>query len=293
VRIIVNPAAAGGRLGRQWRRLEPRVRALGLDAPVVFTRAPGHAADLAAEAVTDGVGTVIVAGGDGTVCEAVEGLAEAGRGRLAILPLGTGNDAARSIGVPLRLADTVRTVLAGRSRRVDAMTVDGRVVLNAIGVGITGEINRRAAAMKKVRGIASYLTAAVASLASYRSARVRLEADGHTWEGAMTMLAVHNGPTTGGGFRLTPGADPADGLLDLCLVEGMGVMRRVHRLVNGLLGRLGSLPGSLVLRTSRFDLYFDEVLPMHLDGNDWALEPPVATFAALPGAVEVVSGEVA
>lgn len=289
VRIIVNPAAAGGRLGREWKRLGPKVRGFGLDAPYVMTEAPGHATELAVDAVGEGVGTIIAAGGDGTVCEVVEGLHRAGGGRLAILPLGTGNDAARTLGIPLRLPDAVRTILAGRTRRIDLLSVDGRVVLNAIGAGLTGEINRRAAAIKMIRGIAVYMATAVASLFSYRAPEVRLDADGRSWQGTMTMLAVHNGPTTGGGFRLTPAARPADGLLDVCLVEGMGVLRRVTRLVAGLRGRLGRMPGTLELQTASFDLSFNEPIPVHLDGNQWELKPPRASFAVLPGALEVVA----
>jgi len=291
VRIIVNPAAAGGRLGHEWKKLEPKIRRLGLEASVVMTGAPGHATELAMRAVDAGVETVVAAGGDGTVCEVVEGLHHAGGGRLAILPLGTGNDAARTLGISLHLKDAVRTVLAGRTRRVDVLTVDGRVVLNAIGAGLTGEINRRAAAVKVMRGIAVYMATAVASLFSYRAPRVRLEADGRSWEGTMTMLAVHNGPTTGGGFRLTPAALPADGLLDVCLVEGVGVLGRASRLVAGLRGRLGRMPGTLELQVPSFDLAFDVPIPVHLDGNQWVLRPPRVSFAVVPGALEVVAEE--
>ncbi len=291
VRIIVNPAAAGGRLGREWPKLWPRVKRLGLDVPSVMTEAPGHAADLAVRAVEEGVETIVAAGGDGTVCEIVEGLYRTGVGRLAILPLGTGNDAARTLGIPLHLHDAVRTAVTGRTRRVDLLSVDGRVVLNAIGAGLTGEINRRAAAIKYIRGIGVYVVTAAASLFSYHAPRVRLDVDGRSWEGTMTMLAVHNGPTTGGGFRLTPAARPADGLLDVCLVEGMGALRRLRRLIAGLQGRLGRMPGTIELQTDAFELSFDVPIPVHLDGNQWELRPPHVRFSVLPAALEVVVGE--
>ncbi len=289
MRILVNPAAAGGRLGREWPRLEPRLRAAGISAPVVFTEAPGHAAELAAEAVADGVETVVVAGGDGTLCEAAEGLHRAGRGRLGVLPRGTGNDAARTLGVPLDFDGALRLLREGPRRRVDLVAVDGRVVLNAIGVGLTGDINDRAARLKGVRGMGAYLVAALASLFRYCAPRVTLTTPEARHESTMLILAVHGGPTTGGGFRLTPAADPADGLLDACFVEGMNPLRRLRRLVAAMGGSLGTLPGSLEFQVPWLEIRHGVPLAGHLDGNPWTFRGPVTRFEVLPGALEVVA----
>lgn len=286
--VIVNPAAAGGRLGREWPRLERLVAGHGLRAPVWRTEAPGHATELARRAVSEGAATVVVAGGDGTVCEAAEGLHRAGHGELAILPLGTGNDAARTLGVPIGLELAVRVALDGVPRRVDLIAVGERVVLNAIGIGLTADINRRAAQVKWVRGIAVYAATAAVSLFAYTPPTVRLSANGTAgYEGPMTMLAVHNGPTTGGGFRLTPAADPSDGLLDACLVGAVGPLGRLVRLVGGLRGTLHRMAGSLELAAPSLELGFDAPLPVHLDGNQAVLEPPSATFSILPLALAV------
>jgi len=288
VRIIVNPAAAGGKLAREWKRVQPRLRAMGLDAPVHFTQAPGHATELAERAVAEGVETVVAVGGDGTICETTEGLHRAGGGRLGILPRGTGNDAARTLGIPLGWEASTRVLLSGFSRKVDLIAVDGRIVVNAIGMGLTGDINRRAAHIKVVRGIAAYLITALVSLFKYRAPRVTLTTDQSSYEGPMIILAVHNGPTTGGGFRLTPAARPADGRLDACLVEGMGVLRRISRLAAGLRGRLGDLAGSHELQAPWLEITFDEPIPGHLDGNQWTFEPPSTRFEILPGTLEVI-----
>lgn len=288
MRIIVNPAAAGGRVGRDWPQLEKRLSDWGLTAETVYTEAPGHATELALAAAGDGVERLVVAGGDGTLCEAVEGLHSAGRGELAILPLGTGNDAARTLGLPLGLEDAVRTALNGRTRAVDLIRVGDRVVFNAIGVGLTGDINDRAASIKMVRGIAVYLVAALSSLLRYRMQMVRMVTDQHSYEGSMLILAVHGGPTTGGGFRLTPAAVPDDGLLDACLVPEVNVAARVARLVAAMGGSLGRKAGTVELQAPWLELHFDRPLPAHLDGNSVTLEPPMARFEVLPGALQVV-----
>lgn len=288
MRIIVNPAAAGGRLGREWPRLERQVAGFGLVSETVLTEAPGHATALAGAAVADGVERIVVAGGDGTVCEAVEGLHQAGRGELAILPLGTGNDAARTLGVPLDLEDAVRTALDGRTRSVDLVRVGERVVFNAIGIGLTGDINDRAARIKWLRGIAVYLLAALSSLLRYRMQKVRMVTDRRKYEGSMLILAVHGGPTTGGGFRLTPAAVPDDGLLDACLVPELNVFARIARLVAAMRGTLGSKRGSVEVQAPWLELHFDRPLPAHLDGNSVTLQPPMVRFEVLPGALKVV-----
>jgi diacylglycerol kinase family enzyme len=131
VKIIVNPAADGGRLGREWPKIAERLGERGLSAPVVFTEAPWHATELAAAAVADGVRRVVVAGGDGTVCEAAEGLHRARGGELAILPLGTGNDGARTLDVPTDLEEAARVATSGVIRSVDLITIGDHAVLNA------------------------------------------------------------------------------------------------------------------------------------------------------------------
>ena len=163
-----------------------------------------------------------------------------------------------------------------------------RVVLNAIGVGLTGDINDRAATIKWVGGILVYLLAALSSLFRYRMQTVRMVTEGQSYEGSMLILAVHGGPTTGGGFALTPAAVPDDGLLDACLVPEVNVAARLMRLVAAMQGRLGSKPGTIELQSPWLDLHFEKPLPAHLDGNSVTLWPPMVRFEVLPGALKVV-----
>jgi len=285
--VIVNPAAAGGRLGREWSARRRTANALGLTAPTVMTEAPAHATEIAASAVRDGADRIVVAGGDGTVCEAAEGLVRAGGGCLAVLPLGTGNDFARTVGIPTRFEAAVRVALGGHERRIDVIRIGDRIAINAIGLGLTADINERAARVKFIRGIAVYAATALVSLVRYCPPEIRLHCGETRYDGAMTMLAVHNGPTTGGGFRLTPRADPEDGRLDACLVGCVSPIGRLARLVAGLRGTLGTMPGSLEASAPWLELEFVRPLAIHLDGNAAVLEPPSARFEIMPSALRV------
>ena len=253
-----------------------------------MTRAPGHASEIAAEAAGNGHRLVVAVGGDGTLCEVVQGIRDAGRGEVGILPLGTGNDAARTLGIPLEIDAAAATLLDGARREVDLMRVGDHVVLNAVGIGLLGAINVNAAAIKVVRGIAAYLAAAAVSLFRYPGPTVRVRADGFEFEGPMVILAVHNGPTTGGGFRLTPGARPDDGRLDACLVEDLSAARRLSRLVSALRGTLGARPGSHPFAFTRLEIECDTPLPCHLDGNTFHIEPPGVVVEVMPRALSVV-----
>jgi diacylglycerol kinase (ATP) len=287
--LVVNPAAAGGRLGRQWPRLHARLRTVGFDPPLVFTEAPGHATRLAAEAVKLGETVVVVAGGDGTICEAIQGLHDAGGCVLGVLPLGTGNDAARAVGVPVELEAAAQVISAGATRRFDLMRAGDRVVLNAIGIGLLGAININSTHIKIVRGIAAYLAAAAGTLFSYDCPEIALSTGTFEYRGRMTILAIHSGATTGGGFRLTPAALPDDGILDALLVEATSVPTRLARLVAAVQGTIARKPGSHELRFTRLELETAVTLPCHFDGNPGHITPPGMTFEVLPGAQEILT----
>jgi hypothetical protein len=201
-----------------------------------MTKAPGHAADLAAEALAGGDDVVVAVGGDGTICEVLQGLHAAGRGALGVVPLGTGNDAARTAGVPLQLEEAVRALRAGHRRRIDLMRAGDRVVLNAIGIGLLGTINVNAMNVKWVRGMGAYLVVAVGTLFKWHCPTIELVNERILYTGPMTILAIHNGVTTGGGFRLCPKAIPDDGELDATLVTGTTIPTRLGAVVDAMRG---------------------------------------------------------
>ena len=195
--------------------------------------------------------------------------------------------------MPTHLEEAARVAVGGRIRSVDLITIGDHAVLNAIGVGLTGDINDRAMNIKAakiplIRGILVYLVAALASLFKYRMQNVRMVAGDRNYDGTMLILAVHGGPTTGGGFALTPAAVPDDGLLDGCLVEEVGPIGRLARLAAAMQGSLGKKKGTHEVQAPWLELHFEEPLLAHLDGNSVTLEPPLARFEVVPGALKVV-----
>jgi diacylglycerol kinase (ATP) len=258
VQVILNPASSSGGGGRLLPQVEARLRARHIDFRLDRTEGPGHAVELAAAAVKEGVSRLLVVGGDGTVHEVVNGLLGAGPGYalpdMAVLPLGTGNDFYRMVGAPKTLDGAMDMLQWGIPRPFDVGQArwDGgsRWFVNLLGVGIDVEVLRRRERVRRLSGLAQYLVALLQAVAGFRPVpiRIRLE-DGEVIEEPTTLAGITVGPSAGGGFLLNPGATPDDGLLDLCFVKALTLPQVLRYIPRVIRGTHGNLP---VVRLRRF-----------------------------------------
>lgn len=228
--LVVNPIAGRG----AGRRLAPKIvadlRGLGLDFEVVNSQRPGHACDLARQAVGQGKRTVVAVGGDGTANEVLNGLmqAEGGGGiALGILPIGTGNDLAFGAGLPLDLTAAYHVLARGEERSIDVgyVRADNEKPLyfgNGVGLGFDAMVNIESRKLKRLRGFLLYLVAVFRTMAFYYDAPpVRVGVDGVEIAQSSMMISVMNGCRFGGGFQVTPGSRMDDGLFDLCIAGAL------------------------------------------------------------------------
>lgn len=185
----------------------------------------------------DGCGErrLVVAGGDGSLHVAVSRLRERGElaGRpIALVPLGTGNDLARALGLPLEPAEAARLVLDAREHRMDLLVDDtGGVVVNAVHLGVGAEAAASAGRLKPRLGLLAYPLGAVAAGLRSTGWRLRVEVDGRVVADThrrTLMVGIGNGPGIGGGTLLVPGACPDDGLLDVVVSYATGPFARVR-----------------------------------------------------------------
>jgi len=205
-----------------------KLRGAGHDVAARVTFEAGDASRFAGEAADGGAGLVVAAGGDGTVNEVVNGLvARAGAAsapRLAILPLGTANDLAAGLGIPLGDPEAALAVaVAGIPFCVDVPTVNGRCFLNVstggFGAEATGESPE---ALKSVLGPVAYVVTGVRKFVRLEASRARFTSGGETLhDGEFLVFAVGNARRTGGGIHLTARAEMDDRLLDVCIIEEM------------------------------------------------------------------------
>jgi diacylglycerol kinase (ATP) len=218
--IILNPSAGG------VRDLDEVVALLGRlpDAEIRPTNKPGSAARFARTALRKGCELIIAAGGDGTLNEVVNGIGEnLGAAQVGLIPLGTGNDFARSIGVPTDLEAAIDLIRAGTTRAVDLVRVSSdelRYFVNVSAGGFSGLVDEKLTPeMKKTWGPLAYLRSAAAAWPDLRAYRTTLAFDDD--ESLMLELynvVVANGRYVGGGTLVAPEAEIDDGLLDVVLI---------------------------------------------------------------------------
>jgi len=288
IRVVLNPVAWNGRARSEAAPVTRRLRELGAEFEIVRTLAPGHATELAREfAATEADGVVAVLGGDGTVHEVVQALgASGGRGVLAFIPGGGGNDARRTIGSPNDVFAAVEVAAAGAEKRLDLGRFAGELFFNGVGVGLDGAAAARSKAFTRLRGLPAYLLAAVATIAMFEAPVLRLEGAGFRREERALLCAIGNGPSCGGGFLLTPDARPDDGLLDACLFGALGRLATLANLPKALTGAHRTHPKASFFRGASFMLSADRPLFAHVDGEIRRPEFPV-TFTVEPGVIRV------
>lgn len=266
VTLIANPGAGAGRARRLLPRVLAALGAAGCDPVVLETNRPGDATRLATMAAPDGA--LAVLGGDGTLNEVINGIA----GRdvpLAFLPAGSGNDAARSLGLPLDPIAAARALIDGREVWVDVGIIAARRFCNVAGVGLDGEVCRLlAAGAIPLRGRAAYVAAFLATAANLRATPLWLQEDDGPWQRLDALLVTFaNGPYYGGGMRIAPNADLRDGALDRCALLATGKLELVRAFPRVYRGAHVTHPSIRMGRACTIRLYGRRPLALHADGE--------------------------
>src|SRR4051812_36450661 len=217
-RIILNPYFGRYTGRRRWPEAQAALDAAGLAYELACTERPGHARELARDAALAGCSPIVAAGGDGTVSEGVNGLADAAGkdaplGPLGILPVGTANDIVDTLGIPRDLAAATQVLAHGHTRLIDLGQVNGRLFVNNSAIGLEPFVTLIQQRMQRIQGPPRYLLAALRGIVVCPRWNMRLQWDGGSYAGPVTLVAVGNGPRSGGLFYMAPHADMADGRL--------------------------------------------------------------------------------
>jgi diacylglycerol kinase (ATP) len=298
VLVIHGTAGAALEALRQGAR---RLRGAGHRVGARVTFEAGDATRFAAEAMEEGADLVVACGGDGTINEVVNGLgawaATAGAAgarmpRLGIVPLGTGNDFAGGLGIPVDVPRALDVALDGVPRPVDVGCVNGHRFVNVSSGGFgTAATEGAGGEAKRVLGPLAYAVRGVQELVELDAVAGRFtEGDTLLYEGEFLLFAVGNGPRTGGGNLLTPRADPSDGLLDLCIVPQMGRMEFVSLAPQLRTGRHTDRDDVVYRRVRELVVEADAPLRVNADGEPmegtrfvYAIDPMRITVM-VPGA---------
>ena len=279
--FLVNPASGNGATGKRWPQQRQRAAELGLHGEEVLSEFPGHLAEAAAAAPES---LLVVIGGDGTVNEIVNGIAGTDA-EIAVLPNGTGQDFARTHGIPSDLDDAVRTVLEGATRTIDLGRVEfskvecegseSRFFANVGSAGMSGSVARRANSMtKRFGGRATFFYALTREFLAWQNTRVELELDdGVRREGPMHDVIVANGRFHGGGMKLAPEARQDDGAFDVVTIGDVNKLDFLTTAPKLYSGRYLSHPKVELLRSSSVAIDAETPLPLEVDGEPIGTTP--------------------
>ena len=290
IALLTNPTAGKGRGAAARSAALPRLRAAGLAVRDLQGADAAEAADLAAEAVAAGVEALVVVGGDGLVHLAAQVLAGTAT-PLGVVPAGTGNDVARYFDLPRRdpaaAADQVAAaVLSGRSRAIDlARESGGRCFVTVLCAGFDAVVNERANRMTWPHGQMRYNIATLAELRTFAPLPYVLELDGATRELEAMMVSVGNGPSFGGGLRITEGALLDDGLLDVVVIKPMSKPALVRTYPRLFTGSVSTHPAYEHHRVRRVRVSAPEIVG-YADGERFGALP--LEIEAVPGALRVL-----
>jgi diacylglycerol kinase (ATP) len=289
--VIANPTAGGGKAGALIGKVDSLLRSLRVEHEIRVSESPGDMEASARAAATAGARVVAVLGGDGTVSCAANGLMGT-EAALAVLPAGTGDDFARTLGAR-PLAAAIRLLADPKVRRIDVVRVtnaDGvRHFVNVAGAGFDSEVNETADGMSaRLGGTGTYLAALVKTLSRFSPARFDVEVDGRTWSGDAMLVVIGNALSYGGGMKVTPDALLDDGRMDVCVIGALSKAAFLRAFPRVFRGSHVRHPKVRMLRGARVGIGANRPLRIYADGE--RLGPLPAIFETVPDALSVVVG---
>ncbi len=300
--LIVNPTSGRGFASRSLPLLEDELKKNRIDYTLALTERPWHAADLAEKAACDGYEVVVVASGDGTANEVLNGLMRAkmkGFDKTAMgqVAVGTGNDFAFGMGIPGGIEVGCKILGENYRRNMDVGVVkggdypDGRYFGNGVGIGFDAATGFVAARIRWTRGLLLYLIAAIETIfIYYKAPTVHLVYDDEQVTQESLMISIMNGRRMGGGFFFAPNGDPADHWFDLCIATSASrprIFGLIPYFMKGTqatqkevkMGRARKVTATAVKGT----------LPVHCDGETVCFEGKELSIELLPAQIEFIT----
>jgi diacylglycerol kinase (ATP) len=290
--VIVNPTSPNLPSRRHLREAASWLHSQGWQADWAFTRSPGDATAMAGRAAQEGRSLLVVCGGDGTINEAVNGLAGS-ETALGVIPAGTANVWAKEVGIPRQPIAALEVAVRGQARRMDLGLASassgerGRYFFLMAGLGLDGSIAASLPLnLKRYLGATTYAIMAVRQSLRYRGQRVKLIVDDELLEARLLMMVVGNTRDYAGITQVTSHAYADDGLLDVCIFQGRHTLDIIfHALRVAAQAHLRASP-VLYRRVRRLEVRSETPLPAQLDGDFYPGHPTM--FEVVPAALTVM-----
>jgi diacylglycerol kinase (ATP) len=293
--LVLNPSSGRERGPEHFEQLRDALSHRFGQVTTTVTSGDGDAERGAAAAAADGCELLFVAGGDGTVNEAINGLSGAGalgRVTVGILPFGTGNDFAATLGIPTEPDEALAVLFAGREIRSDLGRVNGRVFVNTSGGGFIGEVSVAVTPqLKTVAGRLAYLIGGAQVLLEFEpvDTTITIQPGAVRIRKALYAFAVCNSRLIGGGRLIAPDALIDDGLLDVCLIDAMSALEFVALARKVAQGEHVSDPRVSYFQASAVDIEMAREVNVNTDGEVFSVRK--CEYRVLPKVARFLAGE--
>ncbi|HXF83807.1 MAG TPA: diacylglycerol kinase family protein [Anaerolineales bacterium] len=274
-KVILNPYSNRWNAQKRWPQAEAALKAAGVEFDLVVSERKGHIVELAEQAAREGFSPILIAGGDGSIGEAVNGLARAARsederwGPLGIIPLGSANDLVFSLGLPTDLYEAAKVIAAGKTKVMDVGKLNDRYFANNSAVGFEPYVSTKHEKITWIKGMMRYIVSALQAILDTPQWSGSVKWDDGEYVGPLTLASVGNARRTGG-FFMTPHADPFDG--KLTLVYGyrgtrLALFQAFPAALKEGKGNYVELDGIWEVHTTRVSIHLDQPSPAHTDGE--------------------------
>ncbi len=232
---------------------------------------------------------LVACGGDGTVREVASGLLGS-RATLGVLPLGNGNDLAKTLKIPTDIDAALNLLEFKQVTHVDIGMMNGSIFVNTMGIGFDGLANVFAQKYTFVEGKFRYKLAALRAIAGYRTQKYDIVADGKQLDDNYFMVTVANGKVEGGNFWVAPDADITDGYLDLVLIRNLPLWRIPKYMVQLTHPEYPPIPYLSVRRIKSVNIHFHKPVAIHIDGEVYHGTDQDLDIRVQPAALPVICG---
>lgn len=266
--IIFNPTAGAGRSHKALETVEELLKEKHKEYTIDKTEYREHAIELARGAVGKGYEGIISVGGDGTLLEVAQALQDTGE-ILGVIPAGTGNDFREAIGIPNDVAEALEIILAGHSMRVDTGLINGKkTFINVAGTGFDVEVIRNTNKIRKIfTGGFAYLLGIIMSIIGYKNINLHITADGKKLERTALLMVVANGKCFGGGLRISPNSNVADGYFNVVILNKVAKPRILIELPKLKKGQLEKISVAEQFICKEITIECDKKQSFDLDGE--------------------------
>lgn len=275
-KVLLNPYSNRWNAKARWPDAEAALRRAGLEFETAVSESKGHITALAESASKSGYSPIILAGGDGTIGDAVNGLARAAGdlsrplGPLGIMPLGSANDLSDNLGIPRELDVAAMTIAAGKTQQIDLGKCNDRYFANNSAAGLEPYVTVKQERIQVIKGLGRYLLAAVLAIMDRPEWQGEVHWDGGSYSGPLSLVSVGNGPRTGGLFFMTPHADLKDGRLTFAYGHRktrLGMLQALPRAMRPGAGSYIEMDGMHEVFCTRLSIHLDKPSPAHTDGE--------------------------